>query len=216
MDKLDHRKPLEEGGAAQINRRQVLKGAVGLSIAGVLFGPGAAAAGRNNARYRWDIVNLGFPGPLCAEEGGQASSRSLDGARISVTGSGTFRDNGGIGHPQNVTGGGTYTITAGAATPAQAGTFEVVHFVSFDLAPGTIPVPDCIGDAADSRAGRLTVAILYSDGSDGILEIGCRLAGSPPSIMEGITATKGFVTFWNHEEPAPGVDGNRTLFHRLR
>jgi hypothetical protein len=23
------------------------------------------------------------------------------------------------------------------------------------------------------------------------------------------------VTFWNHEQPEPGVDGNRTLFHVL-
>jgi len=40
--------------------------------------------------------------------------------------------------------------------------------------------------------------------------------GTPNSVMEGITATKGYVTFWNHEEPAPGVEGNRTLFHLLR
>jgi hypothetical protein len=50
-----------------------------------------------------------------------------------------------------------------------------------------------------------------------VLEIGCRLpAGSPDEIMEGITVTKGFTTFWNHEEPVAGVEGNRTLFHLLR
>jgi hypothetical protein len=199
----------------RMNRGQVLKGAVGLGVAGVLLGPRAAFGGGDNALYRWDIVNLGFPEPLCAEEGGDASSKSQDGARITVTGSGTFRDNGGVGHPQNVTGGGTYKITAGSATPAQEGTFEVVHFVSFDVAPGTLPIADCIGNVADARAGRMTVAVRYSDGSDGILELGCHLDGSPDSIMEGITATKGFVTFWNHEQPAPGVEGNRTLFHRL-
>ncbi len=78
-------------------------------------------------------------------------------------------------------------------------------------------MPDCIGDAADLRAGRLTLTIRFSDGSEGVLEIGCRLpVGSPDEIMEGITATKGFVTFWNHEEPTPGVEGNRTLIHLLR
>ena len=74
---------------------------------------------------------------------------------------------------------------------------------------------DCIGNLEDARPGRLTVAIAYLDGSEGVLELGCRLPGSPGSVMEGITATKGFVTFWNHEEPAPGVEGNRTLFHLL-
>lgn len=197
-----------------MDRRQVLKATVGLAVAGVLFGPRAALAGGDNALYRWDIVNLGFPGPLCAEEGGQASSKSRDGARITVTGSGTFRDN--PGNPQSVTGEGTWAITAGTATPAGSGTYEVVRFVSFDPAPGTIPVSDCIGDAADARAGRLTVAIMFSDGSEGVLEVGCRLVGTPDSVMEGITATKGIVTFWNHEEPVSGVDGNRTLFHLLR
>ncbi|MGH2948357.1 MAG: hypothetical protein ACRDPC_19225 [Solirubrobacteraceae bacterium] len=200
-----------------MDRRQVLKGAVGLGVAGVLYSPQAALAhGRKGARYRWDIVNLGFPGPLCAREGGRASSKAQDGARITITGSGTFRD--GRECSRKVTGGGTWTITPGTPpTPAAgSGTFKVAHFVSFELAPGTVPVADCIGDAADARAGRLTVTIRFSDGSEGVLEIGCRLAGSPDEIMEGITATKGFATFWNHEEPAAGVDGNRTLFHVLR
>ena len=32
-------------------------------------------------------------------------------------------------------------------------------------------------------------------------------------IQEGITATKGFVHYWNRVDPAPGVDANRTVFH---
>jgi len=197
----------------QMNRRQVLKGAAGLGAASVLLGPRAALAAGGSALYRWDLVNIFAQTPPCAEAGGWAASKSVDGARIVVRGSGTFRDS--PGHAQNVTGGGTYDITAGSATPAQSGTFEVIRFVGFDLAAGTIPVADCIGEAADARAGRLTVAIVFDDGSDGVLEIGCRLMGTSGSVMEGITATKGIVTFWNHEEPAPGVDGNRTLFHVL-
>jgi hypothetical protein len=205
-----------------MDRRQVLKGAVGLGVAGVLYSPQAAPAdGRKGARYRWDIVNFGFPGPVCAEEGGQASSRArgagdAPGSRITLTGSGTFRD--GRECSKKVTGGGTWTITpgAGGTPPAGSGTYKVVHFVSFEVAPGTFPFDDCIGDVEDARAGRLTVTIRFNDGSEGVLEIGCRLAGSPDEIMEGITATKGFATFWNHEEPVAGVDGNRTLFHVLR
>lgn len=197
-----------------VDRRRILQGAMGLGVLGTLAGARAALAGDGNALYSWDIVNLGFPGPLCAEEGGQASSKSLDGARITVTGSGTFRD--GPGHSQNVTGGGTWVITPGTTTPGGIGTFEVVHFIDFVLAPGTPPLPSCIEPDATPHAGRATLGILFSDGEEGVLEIGCRLAGSPAGIMEGITATKGWVTFWNHEEPAPGVEGNRTLFHRLR
>lgn len=210
-----------------MDRRQVLKGAVGLGVAGALYGPVAALAdGGKGTRYRWDIVNLGFSGlpgtPLCAKEGGQASSRArgagdAPGSRITLTGSGTFRD--GRECSKKVTGGGTWTIAQGTppgTPPAGGGTYKVVHFVSFELAPGTIPVADCIGNAADARAGRLTVTIRFDDGSEGVLEIGCRIVGSPNEIMEGITATKGYATFWNHEEPVALVDGNRTLFHVLR
>jgi hypothetical protein len=203
----------------QVNRRQVLKG-IGLGAAGVLIGPtayvpsAALAEGRRRTRHRWDIVNIFKQTPPCAEAGGESSSKSLDGARITLTGSGTFRE-GPVGS-KKVTGGGDWTITAGSETPPGSGTYKVVRFVSFEPAPGTIPIADCIGDAEDAHAGRLTVAIRFDDHSEGVLEIGCRLAGSPGSIMEGITATKGFVTFWNHEEPEPGVDGNRTLFHVLR
>jgi hypothetical protein len=137
--------------------------------------------------------------------------------RITLTGSGTFHD--GPECSRKVTGGGTWTITPGTAPtpPAGSGTYRVVHFVSWTPAPGTLPVADCIGEATDVVAGRLTLTIRFSDGSEGVLEIGCRLpAGSPDEIMEGITVTKGFATFWNHEEPVAGVEGNRTLFHLLR
>ena len=40
-------------------------------------------------------------------------------------------------------------------------------------------------------------------------------AGSPDSVFEGITASKGFVDYWNRAAPVPMVDDNRTLFHVL-
>ncbi len=195
-----------------MDRRRILQGALGVGALGALAGPRATLAGQGNHEYRWDLVNNLGP---CTEPGGHASSKSRDGARITMTGSGTFRDN--PGNPQDVTGGGHWAITAGTATPAGEGDYEVTRFISFDLPPGANP-PRCdnIGDFQDRRPGRLTVAIAYDDGSEGVLEVGCRQMGSPDSVMEGITATKGYVTFWNHEEPAPGVEGNRTLFHLLR
>jgi len=32
-------------------------------------------------------------------------------------------------------------------------------------------------------------------------------------IQEGITATKGYVHYWNRVDPAVGIDANRTVFH---
>lgn len=196
-----------------MDRRRILQGALGVGALGALAGPSVALAGAGSHEYRWDIVNV-FGG--CDEAGGRGSSKARDGARITVSGSGTFRDN--PGNPQDVTGGGDWEITAGTATPAGKGTYEVTRFISFDLPPGTATGggSDCIGDPEARRPGRLTVAIAFDDGSEGVLEVGCRLIGTPRSVMEGITATKGYVTFWNHEEPTPGVEGNRTLFHLLR
>jgi len=197
-----------------VTRREVLKGAVGVGALGALASPVVAAGKGDNTLYRWDII---LAPPPCIREGGTASAKALNGARITVTGSGTFRDN--PGHPQDVTGGGTWTITPGLTSdpPAGGGTYEVTRFISFDLpAGGPNPNPNCIGAPKDTRPGRLTVAIAFDDGSEGVLELGCRLPGSPASVMEGITATKGYVTFWNHEEPIAGVQGNRTLFHVLR
>jgi hypothetical protein len=55
--------------------------------------------------------------------------------------------------------------------------------------------------------------IEYSDGSEGILGIGCGGPGAPAGIQEGVIATKGFVTYWTRGVPAPGVNANRTIFH---
>src|SRR5437867_3452668 len=126
-----------------VTRREVLKGAVGVGALGALASPVVAAGKGDNTLYRWDII---LAPPPCIREGGTASAKALNGARITVTGSGTFRDN--PGHPQDVTGGGTWTITPGLTPdpPAGGGTYEVTRFISFDLpAGGPNPNPNCIG-----------------------------------------------------------------------
>ncbi len=87
--------------------------------------------------------------------------------------------------------------------------------VRFDLAPGSFALDDRIGNAADARAGLAILELRYSDGSKGILVVSCHLTGTSDTVFEGITATKGFVAFWNRVAPAAGVDANRTLFHVL-
>ncbi len=61
------------------------------------------------------------------------------------------------------------------------------------------------------------LTIAYSDGTHGVLNVSCHLVGTSDAVFEGITATKGFVDYWNREAPpAPPGDVNRTLFHLLK
>ena len=164
------------------------------------------SAAASNHHMRWDIISVDFStGTLSA--GGIASAQANDGSEITLTGSGTFRSN--PGNPQDVTGGGTWQTSTGS------GTYQVTDFVRFELAPGTPPLPhDNIGNIADNRAGLLVVRVAYSDGSEGTLAVSCHLVGTPHAVFEGVTASKGFVDYWNREAPpAPPGNANRTTFH---
>jgi hypothetical protein len=162
---------------------------------------------------RWDIVSINF-GTGTVSAGGVASARANLGlSKITFTGSGTFRSN--PAKPQDVTGGGTWqTFDAGGGATG-SGSYTVTGFVSFTLAPGGPPLPnDNIGNRGDIRAGLLVVRIAYSDGSEGTLVVSCHLVGTPDAVFEGVTASKGFVDYWNPEvPPAPPGDANRTAFH---
>ena len=136
-----------------------------------------------------------------------------------MTGSGTFAAPG-AGGSNAVTGGGTWETFDNGGNSTGSGTYVVKSVVSWQSAPGTLLgtiIVDNNGNAADSRAGLVTLAIEYSDGSQGVLTISCQLPTTPAdvaaSIQEGITATKGFVQYWDRDDPAPGVDANRTVFH---
>lgn len=162
---------------------------------------------------RWDIVSINF-GTGTVSAGGVASARAnLDLSKITLRGSGTFRSN--PGNSQDVTGGGTWQTFDAAGGPTGSGSYTVTRFVSFTLAPGGPPLPnDNIGNRADIRAGLLVVRIAYSDGSEGTLVVSCHLVGTSDAVFEGVTASKGFVDYWNREAPpAPPGDANRTAFH---
>lgn len=114
-----------------------------------------------------------------------------------------------------MTGGGTWETFDPAGAPTGSGTHEVIGLVRWDQAPGSLPpaVPDLIGNPAERSAGLAILRIRYSDGSRGILAVNCRLGGTPPTVAEGVSASKGFVDYFNIQAPLPGVDANRTLFH---
>ncbi len=170
---------------------------------------------KEETKVRWDIVSVQAGNLL---PGGIASARNNNNDKITVTGSGTFVP----GEPEEVTGGGNFKIVDRNGGGLFSGTYRVTKLISFEQAPGRIPpgfINDTIGNFADARAGLVFLRIRYSDGRRGILVVSCHLPeGTPPAVMEGITASHAFVNFWNREAPqdSPFVDANRTVFHVVR
>ena len=188
--------------------------AAGATLALVLGTGSLGSANTDDEPMRWDLVNINFStGTVSA--GGVASARASDGSKITLSGTGRFDADSRVG--ARATGGGTWTTYNQAGATTGSGSYRVTRFVSFAPAPGTLPVPnDAIGSPADARAGLLSVAVRYSTGEKGVLTISCHLVGSPDTLFEGITATKGTAAYWNPEAPpAPPANGNRTLFHIL-
>ena len=97
------------------------------------------------------------------------------------------------------------------------GTYEVTGLVRWDRAPfppgSPPPLTDLIEPSAVRSTGLAVLRITYSDGQRGTLLISCTGSTAPPSMFEGITATKQFIDYKSNVPAVPGVDGNRTLFH---
>jgi hypothetical protein len=182
----------------------------------------SATGSHKNHEMRWDIIHFDFATSTLSP-GGHASAfatgsgGSASAGKITVTGGGTFRSN--PGNPQAVTGGGTWQTFDGAGSATGSGTYQVTGLVDFDLAPGSLPaaITDNTGVKANVHSGLVVLTIAYSDGSDGILVVSCDLpVGSPPTLFEGITASKGYVDYWERDPAVAGVDANRTNFHTLK
>jgi hypothetical protein len=180
-----------------------------------------ASGGSSNTKYQWDIINFDFATSTISA-GGHASAfatHSGDSAhtgKITVTGHGTFRSN--SGNPQDVTGGGTWQTFDASGNPTGNGNYQVTGFVDFLVAPGSLPpaVTDLSGNKPDVRSGLAVFKIAYDDGSTGTLIVSCDLpVGSPNDMFEGITATKGYVDYWERDPAVAGVNANRTNFHEL-
>jgi hypothetical protein len=222
----------------QVSRRRVLIAAGAVGVLGALGGPGTVSAEddegdereqheRNGTRVRWDIIHV-LPVPPGAgsvlSAGGEAfafayhTPTNPSSAQIRLTGSGTFVAPAGGGPSGSAKGGGTWQ-TSGAGLPTGSGTYRVTRLVSWAFAnfqfgdPGFV---DHIGEKNETANGSAVLLIKYDDGSDGILGIGCHGPGAPNGIVEGVIASKGYVTYWNAELPTANVDKNRTLFHVRR
>ena len=173
----------------------------------------AGANGDGGSKIRWDIQH--YPG-FVLQPGGEAFADAVDHSRIRFAGSGTFQADGADGN--DVTGGGTWETFSVSGALTGSGNYRVVHLVSWHVAPGTLPCPpitDAIAPCADARAGLAVLQIQYSDGSLGKLVVSCHLpVGSPDSVYEGITVSRGFVDYLIAEDPDLTMNG--TIFHVVR
>lgn len=213
-------------------RVSALVGIVGVltALALAVFGFAAGAVGGNgNNLMRWDLISLDtVAGQHTISPGGTASALAQNGEKLTLTGSGTFRSN--PGRAQDVSGGGDWTTYAtNGTTETGSGTYTVTGFVSYVPAPGAAPDPpftdNITGQTANIRAGLAVFQITYSDGAEGVLTVSCTLPTTGTfginDIFEGVTASKGYVDYWNHVGPTggppftTGTNSGRTQFHVL-
>jgi len=194
----------------RIHARQWGFGAVlTLAAALMLLTTLASPAGAQAQNVRWDIISTTGVPPTPINPGGHASATAPDGDKITLTGSGHFVAPANGGGSSAVTGGGTWTTTSGASGTYTVTALVTWQFANFQTEVGFI---DNI-DEGTSANGLSVLKIGFSDGSTGVLTVGCHGPGAPPGIFEGIAVTKGFKTYYTVEPPAAGVDANRTLFH---
>jgi len=178
-----------------------------IALALVAALPSSAADGAQHVR--WDIISTtGIP-PAPINPGGHASATAPDGDTITLTGSGDFVAPANGGGSSGATGGGTWTTTSGGS-----GTYTVTALVSWQFAnfQSEVGFVDNIDEGTRAN-GTSVLEIEFSDGSTGVLTVGCHGPGAPPGIFEGIATTKGFKTYYAVQPPVPGVDANRTLYH---
>src|SRR5438034_8436910 len=150
----------------------------------------SAAAPTSAAQIGWEIF-------------GSASATAADGLKIIVTGAGTFvAPAGGGGTSSAATGGGNWETRDASNVVTGSGTYEVTGLVRWERALASNP------NIPGSTAGLAVLRVEYSDGSAGTMTISCRISGAQPGRFEGVTASKGFVDFWN---PGEG----RNVFHVL-
>ena len=55
---------------------------------------------------------------------------------------------------------------------------------------GTCETTDNIGELREATGGVAVLLVAYSDGTRGVLELGCSGLPDPPAVTEGVTATK--------------------------
>lgn len=201
----------------KIVSKWILASAV-VSLTGLLcmtVGPPAVQGAAGHVR--WDIIHFDStttPLPTVTAGGfAIASARNPSTLSIKLTGSGTFVGPASGGTSGAATGGGTWETFSGT-TSTGSGTYDVTELVNWTFSNFQTAgvLIDLIDDGTRSN-GVALVRIRYSDGSEGVLGIGCHGPGAPDGAVEGVIVSKGHVTYWDAQAPVGGVDANRTVFH---
>jgi len=154
---------------------------------------------------RADALSASVGAPTAAAQIGwqifsSASATAADGLKIIVTGNGTFVAPAGSGGTSSAaTGGGNWETRDASNVVTGSGTYEVTGLVRWERALASNP------NIPGSTAGLAVLRVEYSDGSAGTMTISCRISGAQPGRFEGVTASKGFVDFWNPTLPGPNV-----------
>ena len=206
----------------RVRTKKLLQFGAAVTVGGVLvlLTTFAGAASGKAQHVSWDIVSvspipIAPPPPVTFNPDGVATALTPGGSMITLTGSGTFVAPASGGGSNAVTGGGTWSISGGGGS----GTYEVKELVAWEFATpqnlliGGLPVIDNTGDTTERANGTAVLRIKFSDGSWGVLTVGCHGPGAPAGIFEGIATTKGYTTFYNVPAPPPNVNTGRTLFH---
>ena len=180
--------------------------ALGAAIAFLSAAPTSAAGAAQHVR--WDIISLVGGTPPTFNPGGHASAAAPNAETITLTGFGHFVAPASGGGSGAVDGGGTWTTTSGGS-----GTYRVTALVSWVNAGSQSGTFIDNIDEGTRTNGTAVLAIAFSDGSDGVLTVGCHGPGAPAGIFEGIATTKSFKTYYTVQPPTSGVDANRTVFH---
>lgn len=193
----------------QRNRRLGLGTVLAFGAVLMLLTTFASAAPGGAQHVRWDLISTtGIP-PTPINPGGHASATAPDGDTITLTGSGHFVAPASGGGSSAASGGGTWMTTSGGSGTYRVTALASWQFANFQTEVGFI---DNI-DGGTKANGVSVLKIAFSDGSTGVLTVGCHGPGAPPGIFEGIATTKGFKTYYNVPAPVGGVDAGRTLYH---
>ena len=177
----------------------------------------SVAQAADSDHVRWDIISTNFPTPptpqtISPDGVAFAAARNPSTLTIKLTGSGTFIGPASGGTSSGVTGGGTWETFSGT-TSTGSGTYEVTELVSWHFSNFSTGTFINLIDEGTRANGVAVFRIAYSDGSEGILGVGCHGPGAPDGTLEGVIASKGSVTYWDAQAPVPGVNADRTIFH---
>jgi len=177
--------------------------AMGLALACERGAPIAAPATSRAGELSASVATPATAAQIGWEIFGSASATAADGLQIFVTGNGTFvAPAGGGGTSSAVTGGGTWETRDASNAVTGSGSYSVTGLVRWERALASVP------SIPGSTAGLAILRVEYDDGSAGTLTISCRITAEQQGRFEGVTASKGFVDFWNRVT-------SPTLFHVL-